>query len=83
MSQLASAKPVQGMAPRRTTLWHEMRRNWVAYAYIAPFFVLFAIFGAFPILYSFVLSFQQWNGISAAEWIGFENYARLLADRLF
>ncbi len=83
MSQLASATPVRGMTPRRTTLWHEMRRNWVAYAYIAPFFVLFAIFGAFPIIYSFVLSFQQWNGISAAEWIGFENYARLLADRLF
>jgi ABC-type sugar transport system permease subunit len=60
-----------------------MRRNWVAYAYISPFYILFAIFGAFPIIYSLVLSFQQWNGISAPQWVGLENYIRLFQDRLF
>ncbi|MFN3331603.1 MAG: carbohydrate ABC transporter permease, partial [Caldilinea sp.] len=82
MSQLAAAG-VPPTSVRKSSLWREMRRNWVAYVYISPFFILFAIFGAFPIFYSFVLSFQQWNGISAPQWIGFENYARLLQDRLF
>jgi cellobiose transport system permease protein len=67
----------------RSTLWREIRRNWVAYAYILPFYILFAVFGAFPILFSLFLSFQQWNGISPMAWIGLENYARLLQDRLF
>ena len=50
---------------------------------ISPFLRTVCDLGAFPIIYSFVLSFQQWNGISAAEWIGLENYVRLFADRLF
>jgi multiple sugar transport system permease protein/cellobiose transport system permease protein len=83
MSQLATADSTALLAPRKPSLWREMRRNWVAYTYISPFFILFAIFGAFPILYSFVLSFQQWNGISPPQWIGFENYVRLFQDRLF
>jgi ABC-type sugar transport system permease subunit len=60
-----------------------MRRNWVAYAYISPFFILFAIFGAFPILFSLVLSFQDWNGISPMQWAGLQNFIRLFQDRLF
>ncbi len=60
-----------------------MRRNWVAYAYIAPFFALFAIFGAFPVLFSLFLSLQDWNGISAMQWAGLRNFSRVFGDRLF
>jgi cellobiose transport system permease protein len=69
--------------PSSLTLWHEIRRNWVAYVYISPFYILFLIFGAFPILFSFYLSFQRWNGISPIQWVGLENYMRLFQDRLF
>lgn len=38
-----------------------LKRVWkdykVAYCYVAPFFILFAIFGLFPIAYGFYLSF--------------------------
>jgi cellobiose transport system permease protein len=84
MSELA--RPASGAMPvvqRRLTLWREMRRNWVAYAYIAPFFILFGIFGAFPILFSLVLSFQDWNGITPMQWAGLGNFIRLFQDRLF
>ncbi|GIV69699.1 carbohydrate ABC transporter permease [Caldilinea sp.] len=77
----ASAMPLS--ASRRTTLWREIRRNWVAYVYISPFFILFAIFGAFPIFFSFVLSFHQWNAITPPQWVGLDNYVRLFQDRLF
>lgn len=79
MTQLATAVPRR----RSASLWREIRRNWVAYAYISPFFILFAIFGAFPIVFSLFLSFQQWNGISPIQFVGLENYTRLLTDRLF
>jgi len=77
----ASAMPLS--ASRRTTLWREIRRNWVAYVYISPFFILFAIFGAFPIFFSFVLSFHRWNAITPPQWVGLDNYVRLFQDRLF
>jgi len=83
MGQVSAANTLSPASLRRTTLWREIRRNWVAYVYISPFFILFGIFGAFPILYSFILSFQQWNGISPAQWVGFDNYFRLFQDRLF
>ena len=79
MTQLATAVPRR----RSASLWRKIRRNWVAYAYISPFFILFAIFGAFPIVFSLFLSFQQWNGISPIQFVGLENYTRLLTDRLF
>lgn len=79
LSSLTQTRPT----PVRPSLWREMARNWVAYAYISPFFILFAIFGAFPIVFSLYLSFQRWNGIGPMRWIGLENYTLLLEDRLF
>lgn len=84
MSELVQpANQVVSIPRRHSSLWQEIRRNWVAYVYISPFYILFAIFGAFPILFSLFLSFQQWNGISPMQWIGLQNYIRLFQDRLF
>ncbi len=57
--------------------------NRVAYAYIAPFFILFMIFSLFPIIMGFGLSFFRWDGMSAMHFIGIENYRNLLGDILF
>ena len=40
-----------------------VKKNKVAYAYVAPFYILFAIFGLFPIVAGFGLSFFRWDGI--------------------
>jgi ABC-type sugar transport system permease subunit len=55
----------------------------VAYAYIAPFFILFTIFNLFPIVAGFVLSFFRWDGLSAMHFIKFDNYINLFKDVLF
>lgn len=65
------------------SLWHEIKKNWVAYVYISPFYILFAIFGAFPILFSFYLSFQQWRGHGPMVFGGLANYSHLIHDPLF
>jgi len=57
--------------------------NRVAYAYIAPFFLLFGVFSLFPIVMGFGLSFFRWDGMSAMHFIGFENYLNLFQDVLF
>ncbi|WP_216648730.1 carbohydrate ABC transporter permease [Agromyces agglutinans] len=53
------------------------------YAAIAPFFLLFLAFGVFPTAYSLVLSFQDWNGLGAPEWVGTSNFERLFTDGTF
>jgi len=57
--------------------------NRSAYLYILPFGVIFAVFGLYPILYSAVLSFQDYQLGIPATWSGFDNYARALRDSSF
>ncbi|MEZ0537470.1 carbohydrate ABC transporter permease [Caldicellulosiruptoraceae bacterium PP1] len=58
-------------------------KNRYAYLYISPFYILFAIFGAFPIGYALYLSFFEWDGISERIYIGFTNYINIFSDNLF
>jgi ABC-type sugar transport system permease subunit len=48
------------------------------YVYIAPLLILFAVFAAFPDIYTLVLSFQHSNGFSPATSAGWSNYTALL-----
>lgn len=66
-----------GRRPAR--LW-KLRRVWYAYLFISPFFILFAIFGLYPYVDAFVLSFHEWDGIGEKSWVGLENYRDLLGD---
>jgi cellobiose transport system permease protein len=82
---MSNESSVAGKGHRRSAsvLFREIKKNRVAYAYIAPFFILFAVFGLFPILSGLAISFFSWDGISAMVFVGFRNYARLLSDSLF
>lgn len=53
------------------------------YLYISPFYILFAIFGLFPILFSFYLGFQKWNGLGEMEFVGLQNFRFVLSDAIF
>lgn len=53
------------------------------YLFIAPFFIVFAVFGLYPIVYNFILSFQKWDGLAKMTPLGWKNYARLLTDDVF
>ena len=64
-------------------IWGEIRKSREIYLLICPFFILYAVFGLYPILYSLFLSFHKWNGSSAMEFVGLQNYQRLAADPVF
>ena len=56
------------------------------YLFIAPFFLLFLIFGVFPLCFSIFLSLHQWDpaaGLSAMRWVGLENYRYAITDPWF
>jgi len=73
----------QQATPRRRKLqpW-----QWAPYAFISPFFLLFAVFGLFPLLFSIYLAFQHWDpstGLGGMEYVGWENFAFVLTDDWF
>lgn len=58
--------------------------RWQPYVFIAPFFIIYIAFSLFPVLYSFVISLYQWDGIGEKAYIGFQNYVTLFTkDNLF
>jgi multiple sugar transport system permease protein len=62
----------------------DMRKQWTAYLFIAPVFLLFSIFTVFSVGYAFWLSFHKWNILEPAKpFVGLDNYSRLLRDDRF
>ncbi|WP_075735895.1 carbohydrate ABC transporter permease [Streptomyces acidiscabies] len=59
------------------------RRHLGPWLAIAPFYVLFAVFGAFPVVFSLYLSFQDWDGIGSMRFVGLQQYGWLLQDSVF
>jgi len=48
-----------------------------AFFFLSPTLIVFSVFVLFPIVFSFILSFQKWNMFSQTmHYIGFENYLR-------
>ncbi|MBN9215219.1 MAG: ABC transporter permease [Microbacterium sp. SCN 70-200] len=54
------------------------------YLYISPFFILFLIVGLFPIGYTAVISFMDWDLVrNSGTFIGFDQYATVISDPKF
>jgi len=54
------------------------------YLYVAPFFILFAAIGVFPIVYTMNVSLYDWHLLKGqGDFIGLENYASVLSDPFF
>ncbi|KIL42243.1 hypothetical protein SD70_01485 [Gordoniibacillus kamchatkensis] len=53
------------------------------YVFIAPFFILLALFTMIPFLFSVYISFTDWQGSADARWVGLNNYGKLFYSRIF
>ncbi|WP_396334569.1 carbohydrate ABC transporter permease [Alkalihalobacillus sp. MEB130] len=54
-----------------------------ALLFISPFFILYAIFGLFPMIFSFYLSFFRWDGLSPMTFTGWRNFELIFTDPVF
>ncbi|MDC7125919.1 MAG: sugar ABC transporter permease [Spirochaetales bacterium] len=59
------------------------RENQTALTYLAPALIFLIVFMVYPLIYSGILSFFKWTGVSAKVFIGFENFQRLFTDNYF
>lgn len=71
------------MTKKKTGLLATIWKYRVAYAYVAPFYILFAVFTLFPMVSGFALSFFRWDGLGEMHFINIENYVNLFKDPLF
>lgn len=54
------------------------------YLYISPFFIMFAVVGLFPIAFTAVISFMDWDLVrNQGEFIGFDQYLWILGQPQF
>lgn len=67
----------------KKTLKQTTKDHISGYLYIAPFFIIFGVFGLFPIVFTAFISLHKWNILGTREFIGFKNYQLLFTDPLF
>ncbi len=67
----------------KNKLSKKTRQNLVAYSFIAPNFIGFAIFTLIPLIFGLVLTFLSWDGANPIEFVGLANITRLFTDSQF
>lgn len=88
-STTGPASPAGQVVDRALLLRRQRRSHWdvrlAPYLYISPFFVLFALVGLYPLLYTGYLSLFDWDraAYSRGDFIGLDNYAFVLGDPIF
>jgi multiple sugar transport system permease protein len=59
------------------------REMLVAYSFIAPNFIGFAVFTLVPLVFALILSFLRWDGANPIQFAGAGNFIRLAGDAIF
>ncbi len=84
MAQAIGSPAAPASAPRRAgkqSLLREMWKHRIEYLFIAPFYVVFAIFGIYPMLWGLYLSLSRWpGGTRPMQFVGLNNYIGLLSS---
>jgi cellobiose transport system permease protein len=65
--------------PLSASIW----QNRHFYLFVSPFFILFAIFGLYPIIFSLYLSLVKWDGLTVPQFVGLANFKKLFTDPSF
>ena len=83
ITTLGKTKPRKEPINWRYT-FKQMRKQWSAYLFLSPWFVIFSIFTLFSVGFSFYLSFHEWNVLEPAKpFVGLDELHRLFQDEQF
>lgn len=80
---VAPAAPTTTAAPPERKRGNPFKRFWPQYVSIAPFYILFLVFGLFPLVFSIWLSFNDWDGMGKMKFVGLAQYQYLVTDPRF
>jgi ABC-type sugar transport system permease subunit len=77
-----AAAAVGSTTPPGRDTWRRIKKNRHFYYFVAPFFLLFAVFALYPLIFSLALSFVKWDGLTAMKWVGLANFRAMLDDEI-
>ncbi len=66
----------------RYNYWYQQQKI-APYLFIAPFYILFAIFMGYPLISSLIMSFYEMRGFQSRIFVGFGNFTDLFQDPIF
>src|SRR5690606_42163733 len=69
--------------PPSTRIRQALPERLAPYLYIAPFFVIFAVVGLFPLLFTFYVALFDWHPIGDQTFVGLANFERLFQASRF
>jgi cellobiose transport system permease protein len=79
--------PLRRDGVRPSPRWRRALSRWDTrlspYLLVAPFFLLFGVFGLYPLVRTLWVSLFDWSLLGGHTWIGLDNYGRLLGDSYF
>ena len=61
----------------------QTRRDLIAYSFIAPNFIGFAVFTLGPVLFAFILAFFKWDGNNPMDFVGLDNFMQMVGNQRF
>jgi ABC-type sugar transport system permease subunit len=62
---------------------YRIKKNIEPFLFLSPFLICFSIFFLWPILFSIWVSFTDWTGVKAGQFIGIVNYINVLGSTTF
>lgn len=90
MAVATTESPLEkALPPPGGSSWRSRRARWdlkfSPYAFVSPFFVLFAAFGLYPLIWTAWTSLHkvELENPDQASWVGLKNYTDLLTDHNF
>ncbi len=79
---MAVTSSIKARPTRGRQILRSMRKEWTAYLFLFPSLLQFTVLLVFPVIFSFYLSFHEWNILEPEKpFVGLDNYTRLLRDR--
>lgn len=76
----ATAATATRAAARRRRRLRDIAVGW---SFILPNFLGFALLTLVPMVGALVLAFMEWDSYSTPEWVGLDNFERMLGDQTF
>jgi multiple sugar transport system permease protein len=80
-TEVAAPPPAPSGKRRRSRL--RRRNTLLGWSFILPNFLGFALLTLVPIVVLFYMSLTNWNVFGTANWVGFDNFERLIGDGSF
>jgi multiple sugar transport system permease protein len=80
MDSMQLTQPKRNIARAR---WNTLKQNLIAYSFILPNLLGFALFTLVPMVFSLALAFMNWDGANVVTFAGLDNFKQLIRDETF